>query len=116
MIRLLLVALLTSISLGCAGCGTREIRVKDVTKNETIVLQNRPGASAPFGLRITGQGTIAGNAEVQLILNGAVRKKAALSGPVRFVWDDDWYSQEAEVRYRGGTATSGEVTLRYDFR
>ncbi|HWA28873.1 MAG TPA: hypothetical protein VG734_24695 [Lacunisphaera sp.] len=103
--------------LALVGCGffAREVRIKDVTKDETLVLK-RPGAGRTTAISITGRGSITGKAEVQLILNGKVYRRQEISSDIRFDWGGDWYAEEAEVRYLAGTATGGTLTLRYKFR
>ena len=108
----------TTAFLALVGCGPifREVSVKDVSKSETIVLKKNPSQGSVSSIQITGIGSVVGNAEVQLILNGAVYKRESVSGSVKFEWSGDWYSDDAEVRYIPGTATSGALTLRYQFR
>jgi hypothetical protein len=108
----------TTAFLALAGCGPtfREFSVKDVSKSETIVLKKNPSQGSVSSIQITGIGSVVGNAEVQLILNGSVYKTESVSGSVKFEWSGDWYSDDAEVRYIPGTATSGALTLRYQFR
>ena len=109
---------LLALMLVFVGCSFfhREVSVKDVTKSETIILKKKSGQGSISSIRIAGSGSISGKAEVQLILNGAVYKKAELSSSVRFEWSGDWYADEAEVRYISGTATGGTLTLKYDLR
>jgi hypothetical protein len=113
-----LLYIFTITALALVGCisSTREVRVKDVTKSETIILKKRFTQDSISGLRVVGSGSIDGKAEVHLMLNGAVSKKEEVSGSVSFEWDGDWYADQAEVRYVPGTATSGTVTLKYQFR
>jgi hypothetical protein len=109
------VSLILALALVCGGCARREVRVKDVTKSETIILKKASGQGSITGLSITGRGSIAGKAEVQLILNGAVYKKEEVHDDVSFVWGGDWYADQAEVRYSAGPASGGSLTLRYEF-
>jgi hypothetical protein len=113
-----LLPLLALSVLVLAGCGPtfREVSVKDVSKSETIVLKKNPSQGSVSSIQITGTGSVVENAEVQLILSGAVYKRESVSGSVKFEWSGDWYSDDAEVRYIPGTATSGALTLRYQFR
>ncbi|MEY5012307.1 MAG: hypothetical protein RLY69_22 [Verrucomicrobiota bacterium] len=109
--------LLSAIGIVClSGCAPHQVSVKDVTKNETIILKKQPGQGAIVDISIAVSGSIAGKGELQLILNGAVYKKEALSGAVSFDWGGDWYEDQAEVRYLAGTASGGSLTLKYEFR
>lgn len=112
--RLLQVSLVVMLVIVCAGCA-REVSVKDVTKSETIILRKKPSQESIVGFSIVGRGSVVGTAEVQLILNGATYKKEAISGAVSFKWGGDWYADQAEVRYIAGTASSGTLTLQYEF-
>jgi hypothetical protein len=110
------------VSLGTIGivylsaCARHEVSVKDVTKNETIILKKQSGQGEIVGISIAVSGSIAGKGELQLILNGAVYKKKTVSGALSFEWGGDWYADQAEVRYLAGTASGGSLTLKYDFR
>ncbi len=109
--------LLSAIGIVClSGCARHAVSVKDVTKNETIILKKQSGQGGIVGISIAVSGSIAGKGELQLILNGAVYKKETVSGAVSFEWGRDWYADQAEVRYLAGTASSGSLTLKYEFR
>jgi len=112
----LLVALGTIAVICLSGCTRHEASVKDVTKNETIILKKQSGQGGIVGISIAVSGSIAGKGELQLILNGEVYKKETVSGAVSFEWGGDWYADQAEVRYLAGTASGGSLTLKYDFR
>lgn len=104
--------------LTLVGCGPsiREVSIKDVIKSETIILKKNLSQGSVSNIQIKGMGSVDGKAEVQLILNGAVYKSESISGSVKFEWSGDWYSNDAEVRYISGTAKSGTLTLKYQFR
>jgi len=105
------------VTLALAGCGVaeQEVRVQDVTRNETLILHKAPGQGSVTGITITGRGSITGRSKVQLILNGAVYKQAELDGDVSIRWGGDWYADTAEIRYQAGTASQGTLTLTYGF-
>lgn len=109
---------LLAVVLVFVGCSfsQREVSVKDVTKSETIILKKKPGQGSISSIHVVGRSSINGKAEVQLILNGAVYKRAEVSGDSRFEWSGDWYADEAEVRYIPGSASSGTLTLKYDLK
>lgn len=112
-----LIVLLGMIGIVClSGCARHEVSVKDVTKNETIILKKQSGQGGIVGISIAVKGSIAGKGELQLILNGAVYKKEMVSGAVSFEWGGDWYADQAEVRYLAGTASGGSLKLEYEFR
>lgn len=112
-----LLVCLGTIGIVClSGCTRHEVSVKDVTKNETIILKKQSSQGGIVGISIAVSGSIAGKGELQLILNGAVYKKEAVSGAVSFEWSGDWYADQAEVRYLAGTVSGGSLGLKYDFR
>ena len=88
----------------------------DVTKPETIVLKKKPGQGDIHYLTITASGEVKGTAEISLIENGKAYRKETLSGPVRFEWKNDWYSDSAEIRYEPKSVTGGKVRLDYKFK
>ena len=112
----LLVALGTIAVICLSGCARHEVSVKDVTKNETLILKKQSDQGGIVGISIAVSGSIAGKGELQLILNGSVYKKETVSGVVSFEWGGDWYADQAEVRYLAGTASGGSLTLKYEFR
>jgi len=113
----LLVVSLGTIGIVClSGCARHEDSVKDVTKNETIILKKHSDQGGVAGISIAVSGLIFGKGELQLLLNGAVYKKETVSGAVSFEWGGDWYADQAEVRYLAGTASDGSLTLKYEFR
>lgn len=113
--RLLSLSFIAGLILSGGGCACREVSVKDLTQSETIILRKKPSQGAIVGLSIAGRGSIAGKAEVQLILNGAIYRQEILSGRVGFKWNGDWYAGQAEVRYLAGTASAGALALQYEF-
>lgn len=114
MLKVLICVLLTALVSGC-GTGTRTFDVPDVTKSETIILKKNPGQAAIYSLTVKGEGRIDGNAEIVLILNAEPYKTERLSGPVDFRWGGDWYSDQAEIRYRPMSTTAGSLRLKYQF-
>ena len=98
------------------GCfWTRSVELADVTRTETVILRKMPGQGPVHSLSIRGSGTIQGHAEITLILNDASYKMEELSGQVDFQWGGDWDSDEAEIRYKPTSVTSGSLKLRYKF-
>jgi hypothetical protein len=114
MMKLLICLVLTALVSGC-GAETRTVEVTDVTKSETIALKKDPGQGAIHSLTVKGKGRIDGNAEIVLILNGGPYRTERLSGRVDFRWGGDWYSDQAEIRYRPTSPTGGSLSLEYKF-
>jgi len=98
-----------------SGCwvADRLVNVVDVTRSETIILKKQSGQGHIGSISIKGSGNIDGKADVILMLNGAPYKVAAISGPVEFDWNGDWYSDEAEIRYSPVSVKAGKLTLSY---
>jgi hypothetical protein len=113
-----LIPIALCVFLVFSGCSLwdREMSVKDVTKAETIILKKKPSQGTIHAISITGSGTISGEGEAQLILNGAVYKKKEISGRFSFEFRGDWYSDEAEFRYIPKKVSDGNLTLKYAFR
>jgi hypothetical protein len=103
--------------LALSGCSRvdREVSVRDVTKSETIVLRKKPGQGPIYAISIVGSGSISGDAEFQLILNGAVYQKKGITGRSSFEFGGDWYSDEAELRYVPKHVSDGNLMLKYSF-
>ena len=97
------------------GCNTRTHHVADVTKADTIVLSKKPAQGLIHSLSVIGSGEIDGKGEIILTLNGKPYKTESLSGPVKFRWGGDWYSDDAEIRYTPTSVTGGDLKLRYGF-
>jgi hypothetical protein len=100
-----------------AACASydQSARIADVRKAETIILENTGRSGNVHAIGIRGSGEIRGEATVTLMLNGKPYKTETLSGPVRFKWGGDWYSNTAEIRYEPGEVSSGELVIEYRF-
>ncbi len=108
--------LLCLIPLGAACSRTEgQVEVADVTKAETMVLRKHPEQGAIHGITLAAAGSIRGEAELQLILNGSVYQKEAISGPVRIAFQGDWYADEAELRYVPRQVSGGSLLIDYAF-
>ncbi len=99
----------------CSSC-TREMSVRDVSRDETLLLHKRGRQGHIHTLSIAAEGSVSGRGEVQLLLDGKPYRRETVQGPVRFDWQGDWYSDQAEVRYFAGTVSSGTLSFRYDFK
>jgi hypothetical protein len=114
MVKVVICLGLIALVSGC-GAGTRTVDVTDVTMSETIILKKDPGQGIIHSLSVKGEGKIEGNAEISLILNGGPYKTEHLFGAVDFRWGGDWYSDQAEIRYRPMSPTGGSLRLKYKF-
>jgi hypothetical protein len=90
--------------------------IADVARPTELTLRAKDHPDRVYALDVRGSGSINGEAEIALILNGQPYKTVRLNGPVHFAWGGDWYAPEAVVRYTPLSATSGSIKLRYRFR
>src|SRR5215469_6043102 len=108
-----------TLALVVAWVGVRLLpqwtRIPDVTRPIELTLQARPGQDHIYSLDVVGIGSVDGDADICLVLNGSAYKPVRLHGRVRFVWGGDWYSPTATVRYIPVQVKSGSVLLRYRF-
>jgi len=98
------------------GCGRQTTTITDVTVPQTLVLKKRPSQNLIHGIEILGHGTIEGRAKLILLLDSESYREETLSGKIDFQWSGDWYTDQAELLFEPGTATSGTIHLRYRFR
>lgn len=114
--RLFLITIIVFVAI-ITGCGIKSQthEIVDTTKAEEVVLKKKGGQGSVHSLIVLGEGNIDGDAEVSLILNGIPDKSEQLKGPVNFKWDRDWYSGQAEIRYKPGMVKSGNLRLEYRF-
>ena len=116
MARIFTCALATILALTICGCGRRqELVIANVTRIETVILRKPAWQGSVHAISILGIGSIAGAAEVQLMLDSKIYRQVKVSGDFRFEIGGDWYSDTAEVRYVPTGVSSGNVTLRYHF-
>ena len=90
--------------------------IADVRAPHILWLHAPAGKSKIVGLEVHVTGTIQGDADISLMLNGAPYRPEHLSGAVSFDWGGDWYSTEAEVRYTPQLVSEGKLSLRVRFR
>jgi hypothetical protein len=90
--------------------------IADATTAQDLTLRAKPGQTHIYSLDVTGSGSIDGDAEICLMLNGKPYKPVKLHGRVHFSWGGDWYSQTATVRYAPHGVKRGALVLRYQFR
>ena len=107
--------ILAALSLTAAflvGC-SRSVQIENISAAETIVLEAE--SEYPSSIRISGRGKIEGAAKISLMVDGKAYRTEELSGKVDFEWFNDWYSEEAVLKYKPGTVKSGNLTLKYRF-
>jgi len=94
------------------GC-SKEVQINSVASSETIVLKSKE--KNPTRIWLAFQGRIEGEAQVTLMLNGKPYRSEDLNGDIDFVWENDWYYNEAIIEYKHGNTKSGHLTIKYDF-
>ncbi len=87
-----------------------------ISEPATIALKARPGQKLIHAIHIRCSGTIDGQAQISLILNGKPYKTEDISGKVSFTWGGDWYSDSAEIQYKPEKVGSGVLNFRYSFK
>ena len=90
--------------------------IPDATTAQDLLLRAKSSQTAIYALDVTGSGSIDGEAEICLMLNGQPYKPVKLNGRVHFSWGGDWYSPTATVRYTPQGVKKGALVLRYQFR
>jgi hypothetical protein len=112
----LLVWIFTALFVtGCAK-SAQQYAVPDVSRPAVFTLAKSGSTRSTFALPIRGSGFIHGTAKIELLLNGSPCRSETLSGEVDFLWEGDWYSDDADIRYLPAPGTTGELTLRYCFK
>ena len=95
---------------------TATVSIDDASRPVDVSLRAPPDLKAIYALDVVGVGRVEGEAEIALVLNGALYKPRHLGGAVLFTWGGDWYGPEAVVRYTPMSGASGSITLNYRFR
>jgi hypothetical protein len=90
--------------------------VKDITKQETIIIKKYRGQGGVHGIKIKISGTIEGESRISLILNEKEYKTNQLKGDFSFTWGGDWYSDSAKIIYQPISAKNGDVLIQYNFK
>lgn len=100
-----------------AGCTTQAkiYRVRDITRNQQLLLRNQALARSTYGLLIMTRGYIDGEARVALLLDGEVRKTRVVSGNVKFQWRENWQENRAIIRYQPSGVTEGDLRFSVTF-
>lgn len=106
-------AILAAALAGCAPL--QEVQIADVTRPTTLVLEKRFYQGSIHRLSVTATGSLAGSAEIQLILNDSIHEVRQINGQFDVSYSGDWYYDTAELRYVPEDVSSGHVTLEYAF-
>ena len=99
----------------CSAILKETTQIKNVSKQEVIVIHKRRDQGNVQGIKIRILGKIAGTATIQLLLNSGTYKKEEIKDKVNFFWEGDWYQDDAEIRYIPDTVATGDVTVNYEF-
>jgi len=91
--------------------------VADVTKQETMRIAKGQTQGDIYHLAIDVSGEVKGEAEISLMYeDGKPYRTEKLSGPVSFQWQNDWYTDNAEIQYTPSSVTGGTLRLTYTFK
>ena len=100
---------------GCSRILQETTQIKNVSKQEVVVIHKRPDLGNVHGIKIRILGKIVGTATIQLMLNSNIYKKEEIKNIVNILWEGDWYHYDAEIHYIPDIVTSGELTIKYEF-
>lgn len=106
---LVLILAATTFLFGCSN----EVRIKSVAFSETVTLKSKE--KNPTRIWLAFNGRIEGEAKITLMLDGNPYRSENLNGDIDFVWENDWYHNEAIIEYEHGNTKSGNLVIRYDF-
>ena len=108
--------IIASLLMCCCSAILQETaQIKNVSKQEVIVIHKRRDQGNVQGIKIRISGKIAGTATIQLLLNSGTYKKEEIKDKVNFFWEGDWYQDDAEIRYIPDTVATGDLTINYEF-
>jgi hypothetical protein len=94
----------------------QEINVKDITKQDTLIIKKHSDQDNVHGIKIKISGTIDGESRISLLLNKKDYKTKKLTGNFSFTWGGDWYSDSAKIIYQPISAKNGDVIIQYYFK
>jgi hypothetical protein len=110
----ILIALLTICCVSCSKYD-QKVSVSEIKKPQIITLHKKGNQHSIHAMRVHGSGSLAGNAELILMLNNQPYKTEHLNGKIEFTWGGDWYSDSMEIHYQPGKVESGNLNLEYVF-
>ena len=114
--KLIIILFFLLVSLFACNLHEQVVDVRDVAKEENLILKKEKGQEHIHRLDIKIVGELDGDAEMSLMLNGKVYETAELSGMFDLkMYGGDWYSDSAELIYEPLNAKSGKVTIVYKF-
>ena len=94
-IRLSQIIIIASLMCGCSRILQETIQIKNVSKQEVVVIHKRPDQENVHGIKIRILGKIVGTATIQLMLNSNIYKKEEIKNTLNFLWESDWYHYDA---------------------
>lgn len=93
----------------------QEFLFTDLIHSQTAVLRKKPEQGKTASLELIVEGTISGSAEVQVLLAGEPLKQEYVSGNFKVQFREDWFEDQAEVRYLTADENSGTLKIKYTF-
>ena len=115
LIQLSQIIIASLLICGCSAILQETTQIKNVSKQEVVVIHKRRDQGNVQGIKIRISGKIAGAATIHLLLNSSTYKKEEIKDKVNFFWGGDWYQNDAEIYYIPDTVTSGDLTINYEF-
>lgn len=105
--------LMTLTLISCAKNEQKHI-MQNLSESQTIVLKS-PEKKSIHALKIHATGALTGEANISLMLNGKAYKTETVTGNIDFTWANDWYTDQATIRYETNNVTDGNLAFSYVF-
>ena len=106
--------LLVFLLIGCAKYD-RTLKLSNLNREQTITLKKNESQKNIVGLHIKINGFIVGNATISLMEDDKSYRSIGINGNFNFLWNSEWYSDSAKIRYHPIDANSGEINIQYSF-
>ena len=94
----------------------RTYEVKDISKQETIILHKIKTQEHVHGFSLNITGHINGKAKIVLYHDTDIYKSATISNKVNLEWGGDWYTDTLKIEYEPIDVKDSELSLEYNFK
>lgn len=93
-----------------------DVHLTQGSPTQSVVIHKRPGQGDVHHLRVWISGDMDGDGTVSLVAAGRSVRTGEIAGVVDLEWQQDWYSDSAELRFVLEEGQGGSIRVTHEFR